>query len=261
MAEKHRRSMDENATRFLLFFRRYALRNPRLQGRRPGITWREIAWAFFSASQEILVDLVSRHFQSKVLWEQAKESGVFMWMGDITAVVSVHAASTEMGNEAKNVQRSQFEVIARNEYTKTDEKNPVDCSIYYLALKKKNVLLGLWRMAAWHREQVSTQRLLSNDFSEPRWKTAALKNAYALLGKRRFGEYRYLRHVARFLKSCRVRSSILLARRKSTGRCECLRPADARHSAGNRRGACLRRRWWTGAQRAYRGQSVATRCV
>ena len=27
---------------------------------------------------------------------------------------------------------------------------------------------------------------MKNDFSEPRWKTAALKNAYALLGKRRF---------------------------------------------------------------------------
>ena len=41
-------------------------------------------------------------------------------------------------------------------------------------------------MAAWNREQSGTQKLLRNDFSEPRWKTAALKNAYALLGKRRF---------------------------------------------------------------------------
>ena len=41
-------------------------------------------------------------------------------------------------------------------------------------------------MAAWNREQAGTQKLLRNDFSESRWKTAALKNAYALLGKRRF---------------------------------------------------------------------------
>ena len=87
---------------------------------------------------------------------------------------------------ANTLQRAQFEVVARNEYTKTDEKNPIDCSLYYLALKKKNVLLGLWRMAAWNREQSGTQRLLKNDFSESRWKTAALKNAYALLGKHRF---------------------------------------------------------------------------
>jgi hypothetical protein len=41
-------------------------------------------------------------------------------------------------------------------------------------------------MATWSREQGATQRLLSNNFNEDRWKTAALKNAYALLGKRRF---------------------------------------------------------------------------
>jgi hypothetical protein len=41
-------------------------------------------------------------------------------------------------------------------------------------------------MATWSREQAATQRLLANNFSDPRWKTAALKNAYALMGKRRF---------------------------------------------------------------------------
>jgi len=77
-------------------------------------------------------------------------------------------------------------VIARNEYTKTDEKNPVDCALYYMALRKKPVLVGLWRMATWSREQGATHRLLSNNFNEDRWKTAALKNAYALMGRRRF---------------------------------------------------------------------------
>jgi len=85
--------------------------------------------------------------------------------------------------------RQQFEVIARNEYTKTEDKNPIDCSLYYLALRKKNVLVGLWRMATWCKEQGATQRLLSNNFNEERWKTAALKNAYALMGKRRFGTF------------------------------------------------------------------------
>ncbi|MCJ1477391.1 regulator of (H+)-ATPase in vacuolar membrane [Lambiella insularis] len=167
-AEKHRRSMDTNAMRYLLFVRQHLIR--KAQGRRKevNITWREIAWAFHSGSQDILVDLTSRHYQGRMLWEHAKESGMFMWMTDIDAL------------------RAQFETIARNEYTKTDEKNPIDCSLYYIALKKKTVLLGLWRMAAWNREQSSTQKFLSNNFQEHRWKTAALKNAYALLGKRRF---------------------------------------------------------------------------
>lgn len=68
-------------------------------------------------------------------------------------------------------------------------KNPVDCSLYYLALRKKTVLQGLWRMASWNREQGATSRLLANNFEDPKWRTAALKNAYALLSKRRFGTY------------------------------------------------------------------------
>lgn len=67
-------------------------------------------------------------------------------------------------------------------------KNPVDCSLYYLALRKKAILQGLWRMASWNREQTATSKLLANNFEDPKWKTSALKNAYALLSKRRFGE-------------------------------------------------------------------------
>ena len=84
-------------------------------------------------------------------------------------------------------QKAQFEVVARNEYTKGELKNPVDCSLFYLALRKKAVLQGLWRMAAWNKEQAATQRLLANNFDDPRWRTTALKNAYALMSKRRFG--------------------------------------------------------------------------
>ncbi|KAL8670977.1 MAG: hypothetical protein Q9168_004508 [Polycauliona sp. 1 TL-2023] len=165
---KHQRSMDENAMRYLLFFRQHMIRRSQVPPNRASVTYREIVWAYHSGSQDILVDLTSRQFEGRMLWADAKRCGLFMWMNDVNAL------------------RAQFEVIARNEYTKTDEKNPIDCSLFYLALKKKNVLLGLWRMAAWNREQASTQRLLSNNFQEARWKTAALKNAYALLGKRRF---------------------------------------------------------------------------
>lgn len=41
-------------------------------------------------------------------------------------------------------------------------------------------------MAGWNSEQAGTLRLLQNDFNDPKWRTVALKNAYALLGKRRF---------------------------------------------------------------------------
>ncbi|KAL3479818.1 RAVE protein 1 C terminal-domain-containing protein [Aspergillus californicus] len=166
--EKHRRSMDDNAARFLLFFRQHMLRMTQGVANNETVSWREIVWAFHSGSQDILLDLVSRQFGGKLTWKTARESGMFMWLSNPATI------------------RAQLEVVARNEYTKTEEKNPVDCSLYYLALKKKNILQGLWRMAHGNRERNATQKLLANDFRDPRWQTSALKNAYALLGRRRF---------------------------------------------------------------------------
>ncbi|KAJ5091472.1 RAVE complex protein Rav1 C-terminal [Penicillium alfredii] len=166
--EKHRRSMDDNAARYFLFFRQHMLRRSQGVANKDRVSWREVVWAFHSGSQDILTDLISRQFNGKLTWKAARESGIFMWLSDPIAL------------------KTQLEVVARSEYTKTEERNPIDCTLYYIALGKKNILQGLWRIAHWHREQAATQRLLANDFKEDRWKTSALKNAYALLGKRRF---------------------------------------------------------------------------
>ncbi|KAL0782788.1 hypothetical protein CaCOL14_000694 [Colletotrichum acutatum] len=166
IVEKQRRSLDENGARFMLFFRQHGLRKGRTSEIQ--MSWREINWAYHSNSQDILTDFVSKQCHGALRWEDARESGMFMWLTDRNALLA------------------QFELVARNEYTKSEMKNPVDCSIYYLALKKKTVLQGLWRMAHWNREQGATQKLLSNNFEDPKWRTTALKNAYALLSKRRF---------------------------------------------------------------------------
>jgi hypothetical protein len=79
-----------------------------------------------------------------------------------------------------------METIARNQYMAKDDKDPVDCSLFYMALRKKNVLLGLWKLANSHPEQNAMLKFLANDFSEDRWQKAAIKNAYALLGKQRY---------------------------------------------------------------------------
>lgn len=186
--EKQRRSMDDNAARYLLFFRQHMLRKAQGVANSKMVSWREIVWAFHSESHDIMSDLVSRQFNSKMTWASARESGMFMWLSDPNAIVSNPLELLIcLATGVDNIQRAQLEIVARNEYTKTEEKNPIDCSLYYLALRKKNILQGLWRMATWNREQSATQRLLANDFREARWKTSALKNAYALLGRRRFG--------------------------------------------------------------------------
>lgn len=86
--EKHRRSMDDNAARYLLFFRQHMLRRTQGVANKDTVSWREIVWAFHSGSQDILVDLVSRQFGGKLLWKSARESGMLMWLSSPTAIVS-----------------------------------------------------------------------------------------------------------------------------------------------------------------------------
>lgn len=85
--EKHRRSMDDNAARFLLFFRQHMLRKSQGVANKDRVSWREIVWAFHSGSQDILTDLVSRQFNGKLTWKAARESGLFMWLSDLTSLV------------------------------------------------------------------------------------------------------------------------------------------------------------------------------
>jgi hypothetical protein len=67
-----------------------------------------------------------------------------------------------------------------------EDRDPIACSLFYLTLNKKNVLLGLWKLATTHPEQPMMVKFLANNFQEERWQKAALKNAFVLLGKQRF---------------------------------------------------------------------------
>ena len=98
VVEKQRRSLDENGARFMLFFRQRSLLLRRRRRHGGGsralshagaaISWREINWAFHSGSQDILADFVARQFHGAgLLWENARESGIFMWLTDANAVV------------------------------------------------------------------------------------------------------------------------------------------------------------------------------
>lgn len=88
---KHRRSIDENGARFLLFFRQFILgKDRRLHTlKEGGLSWREIVWAFYSDSQEILVDLVNTTHKGHMLWAGARACGLFMWLRDSESVVGL----------------------------------------------------------------------------------------------------------------------------------------------------------------------------
>ena len=79
--------------------------------------------------------------------------------------------------------------MARNEFS--DCRDPSGkISLFYLALKKRQILIGLWRTVH-HAEQQKMLKFLNNDFTQHRWKSAALKNAFVLLGKHRYIDAAY----------------------------------------------------------------------
>ena len=117
----------------------------------------------------------------------------------------------------KDVQKTHMENIARNQFLSGDNRDPTQCSLFYFALGKAKLVHGLWRQASWHKEQGLMLKFLNNDFTQARWKTAALKNAFALLSKRRFGKplllsvsFKYLTRSVFFLQNMRLRSSCLV---------------------------------------------------
>lgn len=158
--------LDDEGLRYLV-----SLRCRLARGSQPNITWRDIAFAYRSDRQELLIQNLDRWYSSKIDWPTARAVGLFMWLRSNEEV------------------RAQAELVARCQYNKGDDRDPSACSILYFALGKQKLVLGLWKQAYWHSDQRKMLQFLANDFSQDRWKSAALKNAFALLSQRRFGEF------------------------------------------------------------------------
>lgn len=77
--------------------------------------------------------------------------------------------------------------------------DPLDAAMFYLAMRKKGVLCGLFKTV----KDTKMAEFFKNDFSETKWQTAALKNAFVLLGKQRFEHA-----VAFFLLAGRLKDAI-----------------------------------------------------
>lgn len=182
--EEQRRALDANGLRYVISMRSFYILNrrvtsdpssprsngaiPRSTGWRERLRYRDMVWAFHSESQGLLLSTSTAACSGRMLWSDARALGVFIWLNSVESL------------------RAHMEVIARNEYMAGDNRDPTSCSLFYFALGKVKLVHGLWKQAAWHKEQAIMLKFLANDFTQPKQKTAALKNAYALLGKQRF---------------------------------------------------------------------------
>lgn len=159
-------SLDDCGLRYLLNMRQhvYLLKCLPLMQRKSlqqnGLGLHNIIWAFHSETQEELVQLLTSN--SRVSWQDLREVGVGFWVRNNALL------------------RKLIEKLAKSAFKANND--PLDASIYYLAMRKKNLVWGLYRSI---QDRKMTD-FFSHDFTEDKWRKAALKNAYALMGKQRF---------------------------------------------------------------------------
>nr|CAD7457416.1 unnamed protein product [Timema tahoe] len=161
-------SLDDCGLRFLMAMKHYnyLLRclpiAQRTHFQRQGMGTNNVVWAFHSESEEELLGLIPSYAKGSPKWAVLKELGVGWWLRNHSLL------------------KTCIEKVAKASYLVNED--PMDAAIFYLAMKKKSLVWGLYRSK---RDDRMTH-FFANNFSEDRWRKAALKNAYALLGKQRF---------------------------------------------------------------------------
>ena len=161
-------SLDDCGLRFLLAMKHYCYLqrclplSQRLNVTKNGLNTSNVIWGFHSESEEELVGMVPCMSRGSPTWAELRELGVVWWVRSNVTL------------------RRLVENLAKAAFQKNQE--PLDAALFYLAMKKKSLVWGLYRSV---RDDKMTQ-FFKNDFSEERWRKAALKNAFALLGKQRF---------------------------------------------------------------------------
>ncbi|XP_031780869.1 dmX-like protein 2 isoform X2 [Nasonia vitripennis] len=161
-------SLDDCGLRFLLAMKHYNYLikclplAQRAQFQKQGVSTNNLVWAFHSESEEELLSLIPSYAKAQPRWSVLKELGVGWWISNMAVL------------------KQCVEKIAKAAFQQNQD--PLDAAIYYLAMKKKNLLWGLFR----NKRDERMTAFFSNNFAEDRWRKAALKNAFALLGKQRF---------------------------------------------------------------------------
>lgn len=161
-------SLDDCGLRFLMAMKHfnYLIRclplAQRTQFQKQGVVTSNIVWAFHSESEEELLNLIPNYSKGQVKWSQLRELGVGWWLRNQTLL------------------KTCVEKLAKSAFQQ--KQDPLDAALYYIAMKKKSVVWGLYK----NKRDDKMTSFFANNFSEDRWRKAALKNAFALLGKQRF---------------------------------------------------------------------------
>nr|XP_043886319.1 dmX-like protein 2 isoform X4 [Solea senegalensis] len=161
-------ALDECGLRYLLAMRLHTCLLTslpplyRMQLLHQGLSTCHFAWAFHSEAEEELLHMIPAMQRGDPQWSELRAVGVGWWVRNI------------------NTLRKLVEKLGKAAFQRHND--PLDAALFYLAMKKKAVLWGLFRSQ--HDDKMT--QFFKNNFTEDRWRKAALKNAFSLLGKQRF---------------------------------------------------------------------------
>lgn len=130
-------------------------------------------WAFHSECQQELLDAIihsntnltslSEENKTPILnWSVLRQYGVGWWLRNPILIK----------NLIERVAKCAFQL----------NNDPLDAAIFYLAMKKKTILVALFKTV----KDTKMMDFFKNDFTQSKYQSIALKNAFVLLGKQRF---------------------------------------------------------------------------
>ncbi|KAJ8380975.1 hypothetical protein SKAU_G00017530 [Synaphobranchus kaupii] len=161
-------TLDECGLKFLLAVRLHTFLSTslppahRAQLLRQGLSTCHFAWGFHSEAEEELLNMLPALQKDDPTWPELRAMGLGWWL------------------RSTNKLRRCMEKVAKATFQRNND--PLDAAIFYLAMKKKAVVWGLYRA----QKNTKMTAFFNNNFREDRWRRAALKNAFSLLGKQRF---------------------------------------------------------------------------
>ena len=160
--QKLNKGLDDSGVRFLLCYKLAELTNKSQNQVQKDLTSRDFSWALHCEALEALTKQILP--SETTTWEQAKRLGIGYWLTNPILLKEI----------IKNIAKAEFNL----------KKSPEDCAVFYVALGQTATLSTLFKAS----KNTKIAEFLLNDFTEQRWKTAADKNAFALLGRQ---QYRY----------------------------------------------------------------------
>uniref|UniRef100_A0A452SI05 Dmx like 1 n=1 Tax=Ursus americanus TaxID=9643 RepID=A0A452SI05_URSAM len=160
-------TLDECGLKFLLAVRLHTFLTTSLPAYRAqllhqGLSTSHFAWAFHSVAEEELLNMLPAMQKDDPTWSELRAMGVGWWVRNTRTL------------------RKCIEKVAKAAFYRKND--PLDAAIFYLAMRKKAVIWGLYRS---QKDPKMTQ-FFGHNFEDERWRRAALKNAFSLLGKQRF---------------------------------------------------------------------------